>query len=239
MPKITFRSRDEVVPEAFPTPVPAETVIPSWFRRQAKYVGGKRGWMSRGEGARLNQTVRACPIVQDSMASGYLMRTPCDIHVTPNPDGQAATFDVASGAYCTISAHHAIQMSEMEFDRHVFYDHAYKLQGEWVIKTPKGYSALIMHPMYRGYTPFQTLPGLIDTDRYVGGMNVIFRLRRDFEGVIPVGTPIAQVIPFRREDWVSEIVAGTPAQWSADYLKSESKFRGAYRRFAYTKKSWK
>jgi hypothetical protein len=109
---------------------------------------------------------------------------------------------------------------------------------EWAIDTPPGYSIMIMHPMYREDVPFTTLPGLIDTDGYGGAMNILFMLRRDFQGIIPAGTPIAQVIPFKREDWQHEIAVSDPVKWSADYLKYESKFRGAYRKWAFKKKRW-
>jgi hypothetical protein len=32
-----------------------------------------------------------------------------------------------------------------------------------------------------------------------------FLIKKDFVGIIPAGTPIAQAIPFKRESWVSDI----------------------------------
>jgi hypothetical protein len=52
--------------------------------------------------------------------------------------------------------------------------------------------------------PFQTFSGVVDTDSYTMPVNFPFLLRKDFEGVIPKGTPIAQVIPIRRDSWTSE-----------------------------------
>lgn len=233
--KITFRASDPVVAEAFPVPAPAEDHVPAWFRRQAKYQG-ERGLMSSGPGARLNQTVRACPVVQDTMVAGYLMFLPCDVYVSHTADG--VRFDPASGAYVQVTAHHASQLSEFEYDRELYREHVFKFQMAWAIDTPPGCSILLTHPMYREDVPFRTLPGLIDTDGYGGAMNVLFLLRRDFEGIILMGTPIAQVIPFRRDDWEHEVTASDPVRWSADYLRYESKFRGAYRKFGFTKKRW-
>lgn len=193
--------------------------------------------MSMGSGARLNQSVRACPVVHDTMIAGYLMFLPCDVFVRIGLDGQPA-FDCASGGFCQVTAHHADQISEFEYDRSLYREHVFKFQMEWAVDTPKGYSIMLTHPMYREDVPFRTLPGLIDTDGYSGAMNVLFLLRRDFAGIIPAGTPIAQVIPFRRENWTSEIAVSDKVEWAADYLKSESKFRGAYRRWAFTRKHW-
>ena len=37
----------------------------------------------------------------------------------------------------------------------------------------------------------------------VGGQ-IPFFIKKGFEGIIPKGTPFAQLIPFRKETWVSE-----------------------------------
>ena len=132
--KITFRASDPVVKEAFPVPEPAETRLPAWFKRQDKYVGGVKGFMSRGDGARLNQSARACPVIHDTMIAGYLMYLPCDVAVSLI-DGEAV-FDCASGAFCRVSAHHSVQLSEYQFDRNVYREHVFKFQMEWAIDTP-------------------------------------------------------------------------------------------------------
>ena len=46
------------------------------------------------------------------------------------------------------------------------------------------------------------MPGIVDTDKYTAPVNFPFVLNdANFEGLIPAGTPMAQVIPFKREDW--------------------------------------
>jgi hypothetical protein len=43
---------------------------------------------------------------------------------------------------------------------------------------------------------------VVDTDTYTSPVNFPFTLNDPkFEGLIPAGTPIAQVIPFKREQW--------------------------------------
>jgi hypothetical protein len=54
--------------------------------------------------------------------------------------------------------------------------------------------------------PFTILPGVVDTDRYTAPVNFPFLINDpNFEGLIPAGTPIAQVIPFKREPWEMSI----------------------------------
>lgn len=235
--KITFRASDPIVAEAFPAPGPAEVKIPAWYRRQERYTDGDRRMMSVGPGARINQTIRACPVVHDTMIAGYLMYLPSDLMVSHMTDGDVR-FDGACGSFFNVTAHHASQLDEYQYDRNVYREHVFKFQMEWAIDTPRGYSIMLSHPMYRDDVPFRTLPGLIDTDGYSGAMNVLFLLRRDFTGIIPRGTPIAQVIPFRREDWAHEVTVSDKTRWFVDYYKYESKFRGAYRRWGFTKKNW-
>jgi hypothetical protein len=53
---------------------------------------------------------------------------------------------------------------------------------------------------------FTILPGVVDTDTYTATVNFPMVINDpNFEGLIPKGTPIAQVIPFKREGWQMEI----------------------------------
>jgi hypothetical protein len=54
---------------------------------------------------------------------------------------------------------------------------------------------------------FTILPGIVDTDQYKAAVNFPFVLNEadKFEGLIPAGTPMAQVIPFKRDSWKMEI----------------------------------
>ena len=54
--------------------------------------------------------------------------------------------------------------------------------------------------------PFTIFSGVVDTDTYQVPVAFPFVLKEpNFEGMIPAGTPIAQVIPFKRESWKMEI----------------------------------
>jgi hypothetical protein len=52
---------------------------------------------------------------------------------------------------------------------------------------------------------FTILPGIVDTDEYYAPINFPMVINDPaFEGMIPKGTPIAQVIPFKREQWTMQ-----------------------------------
>lgn len=74
--------------------------------------------------------------------------------------------------------------------------------AKWGIKLPKGYSAVVTHPFNRYDLPFVTLSGLIDSDEFFPHGNMPFFIKDGFEGVIPKGTPFAQVLPVKREQWI-------------------------------------
>jgi hypothetical protein len=75
----------------------------------------------------------------------------------------------------------------------------------WILplyfKTPKGYSLFFTHPLNRFDLPFTTLSSIIDADKGINAGAAPFFLDKDFEGIIPKGTPIAQIIPFKKENW--------------------------------------
>jgi hypothetical protein len=77
------------------------------------------------------------------------------------------------------------------------------------MKLPKGYSALFTHPLNRFDLPFFTASGIVDADYGMGGGGVSFCIDKNFEGVIPAGTPIVQIFPFKRDDWKSEYLQNT------------------------------
>jgi hypothetical protein len=80
-----------------------------------------------------------------------------------------------------------------------------KWMNAWSIKTPPGYSCLFTQPFHRN-SVFTILDGVVDTDTYTAPVHFPFTFNDwGFEGLIPAGTPIAQVIPFKRESWEMEI----------------------------------
>ena len=61
-------------------------------------------------------------------------------------------------------------------------------------------------PIHQDEVPFEILEGLVDTDVYNIPVNFPFFLKdKNFNGLIPAGTPMAQVIPIKRENWQLEI----------------------------------
>jgi hypothetical protein len=74
-------------------------------------------------------------------------------------------------------------------------------ENKLAIEVPDGYSALFTQPMNRFDTPFITFSAVVDGYYKMPPGNIAFCIRQDFQGLIPAGTPFAQVIPFKTENF--------------------------------------
>jgi len=92
-------------------------------------------------------------------------------------------------------------------------------------------------------SPFQIFTGVVDTDAYDQAVNFPFGLKDpEFEGLIPAGTPIAQVIPFKRTSWKSEYIETTPevtARVNRGTTELNSRWYDVYRNRWWSKKEFK
>ena len=179
------------VPEEF-SPKPASKFIPDWYKNLDSYMNGKK--VPTGDGM-AGATAKRCMPIFDSINAGYIIVSPADVYVSQR-DGQAY-YEWSS--FGLIEFHGVEQMPEHpKRNGHLSYP---KWTNPWSIKTPKGYSVLFTQPMHRE-SPFTIFPAIVDTDTYTAPVNFPFVLNDvNFEGLIPAGTPIAQVIPFKRDNW--------------------------------------
>jgi hypothetical protein len=169
------------------------------------------------------------------MTSGYIISLPCDVLVVKDAAGnQGFQWTVDGNVVATHSkdGHPGLPISGA-YNKTVF-----TWLGHYIIKTPKGTSCLFTHPLNRNDLPFRVLSGVVDTDAYLAPVDSPFLLESSFTGIINKGTPICQVIPFRRESWASAIVHMTRKEldnWMNRYM---SKFISAYRSLVWSKKEY-
>lgn len=175
-------------------PQPASKSIPEWYKTMESYVGGSRKPINNGK---TSATIKRCMPVFDSIVAGYLIVLPADVYVSIK-NGQQY-FEWSSLALVDF---HLVDQAPTHPANN---GHAYpKWNNHWAIKTPKGYSTMFIQPMHRE-SVFTILPGIVDTDRYYSPVNFPFTVNDpNFEGLIPKGTPIAQVIPFKRDSWAMQ-----------------------------------
>ena len=194
------------VPEEY-SPKLASALVPEWYKKVDSYINGEKKPTGEGSSA---ATVKRCMPVFDAIVGGYIILSAADVFVS-----QKETEDGTKQPYYEWSSYGLIQFHPIEQmpehparNGHMAYP---KWINPWAIKTPEGYSSLFVQPMHRE-SPFTILPGIVDTDTYTAAVNFPFVLNDiNFEGLIPAGTPIAQVIPIKREDW--EMSIGTQEEF--------------------------
>lgn len=233
MKKIQFF--DALNPEGtLPKPKPANEYIPDWYRNAKSYLtpdGKKAPLLEGGPSA----TVKRCMPLWDMMTAGYIIETPTDIYVRQQIDGPYFQWSARNGM--------AFQPIE-QAQNHPWFEgisYAARIINPWSIKTPKDWSVMITNPTHRDTSPIEILPGIVDTDTYSLPSNIFVKLTDStFEGLIPAGTPLAQIIPFKREAWVSELGGENHKK---KFLQDDSKFItiffDRYKKFWWQRKEYK
>ena len=192
--EITFTNTTEFPMEGY-EPVPSKKVIPDWYKNLESYMNGKK--IPNGEGSTL-ATIKRCMPVFDALTTGYIIVSPVDIYVSKKEN----KFWYEWPSENPISFHPVEQAPNHPLANGENYP---KWINPWSIETPKGYSCLFVPPFHRK-NPFVVLEGIVDTDTYKSNVNFPFVMTDlEFEGLIPAGTPIVQVIPFKREEWTMRL----------------------------------
>jgi len=178
-------------------PIPSLKNLPDWYKAKSPFTDGSKRDYAFPNGTR-NVTVKWCNPFGDALGSGYFILLENDIQVR-QIDGEE-NFVWTRGGDGFVGEHGKEQISP-ELIPEGFSHNPWKFKNFWGIQTPPGYSTLFTHPMNRFEFPFLTLSGVVDTDDYHQPVNFPFVIRKGFEGIIESGTPIAQVIPFKRDSW--------------------------------------
>ena len=191
--KITFVST--IVDPTLPEPIPASKKMPEWYKSIPRYVGGKKKPPTNSAGT--SGTIKTCMPVLDVMTSGYLILSSADVFIEKNEQGRFYSW----ANYDLITFHGQTQVTGYpKLEKKLKLEDVPKFTNHWIVQTPKGYSSLFVTPFHHDL-PFTILPAIVDTDTYFNSVNFPFLPDPDFEGLIPKGTPIAQVIPFKRDNW--------------------------------------
>jgi hypothetical protein len=225
--KITFTNTSGIDIEQ---PQPASKLVPDWYKNMESYIGKER--KPTGDGG-TPATIKRCMPVFDAITAGYIITSPADVYVSIKEEKQY--FEWSS---LGLISFHPVEQAPEHPARN---QHAYpKWTNPWAIKTPKGYSVLFTQPMHRE-SVFTILPGIVDTDTYTAPVNFPMVINdSNFEGLIPKGTPIAQVIPFKREGWQMEI--GSKKELIEQHnitQKLQTKFFDRYKSMFWSRKEYK
>lgn len=233
MKKIVFTDIDN--PEGtLEKPKPANQYIPEWYKQAHSFTGNRTKKEVPLDGMPF-ATIKKCMPLWDMMTAGYIIETPYDIFVRQTPQGPYFQWGEMQAI--------AFQTMEQTQNHPNFRDinYAVRIVHPWSIKTPKGWSILIMQPTHREPSPISILPGIVDTDNFSIPFNMFIKLvDPKFEGMIEAGTPFAQIIPFKREKWVSE--SGNEKErkkYQSDIRRFSTVFFDRYKKFWWQRKEYK
>lgn len=220
-----------------PPPVPAKDILPNWYTHlSSKKNPDKKSVFFEDEKLILNESIRRCMPFKDALTFGYIMCTWQDIWVESN-DAEVSFGFQYDPVICKVR-----EGGNSAFPAPVgYYNTELSWEPKWYAKTPKNYSCLITQPLNRYDLPFITLSGVIDSDAYNianSATNLPFFIRKGFSGLIPTGTPMYQIIPFKRDRWYN-----APNEWNHDYkqmmiYKIKRHFLNGYRNEYWSKKEY-
>lgn len=224
-PRLTFlcRKEDEGV---IPAPVRAKTALPDWFRQLPAVSEVHVSPTNSG------LTVKRCMPFLDAMATGWVIGLAASVRMEISDGGR--TVDCG-----------------WDFDRTLVSNHAShqvagnpreplppcKFHNYWTIRTPLGWSCLFVPPLNRPNGVFEVVAGVVDTDTYQSEIHFpFFATGQDGLHMLERGTPIVQVIPFRRESSDLDADIRSETQPEGDIrktiLRKTLASDGWYRRFA-------
>lgn len=216
-------------------PKPIMKTIPEWYRKADRFAK-----MPNGEYFKANKMIcpvtkegttddygkiptwKACPAIFDIMGTGYTLLTPCDIEFFLDDRNKIAVkvLDSKYQDFCTARPPMPQFVTPIGC-----YDEHFAWFPDWAVEVPEGYSVLYSQPFNRFELPTMIVSGIIDNDNINLPGSMPFFLKKDWTGILPAGTPFAQMIPFKREDWKSEIVLEDVSIMYNKNVQNSAKYR--------------
>lgn len=177
-------------------PIPARSFLPDWFRKIPAIDKDKVAPNNSGI------TVKRCMPFLDAMSAGWIIPLAATVRLEIKDGGKVVSagwgFDEAM-----ISYHGPHQVAGNPREPRP----PCKFLNRWTIRTPPGWSCLFVPPLNRPHPVFEVVAGVVDTDTYQSIVHFpFFATGADGIHVLEKGTPIVQVIPFRRTDLQLDLV---------------------------------
>lgn len=230
-------------------PYPSKKNIPEWFKKVEPHGPAV-------------QNIKGCLPVRDSITAGYILPLVQDMYIRYGCDDNGEKMTGENSFAITFSHNQNVSLDEergwlnLSTEEHParqvggdgsFYTKKQqmgsicKLLNPWIIKTPPGYSCLFVPPLHREFDKFSILPGIVDTDTFHRTVNFPFVMNKNYlhsKFVVEKGTPVVQIIPFKRDDWNMDIKKIDKKDLKSKDLRFFSKLLHRYRTFNWIKKIW-
>lgn len=221
-PVITFHCASEDLGVIAP-PVAGVKFLPDWFRALPAI---DRETLSASDNA---MTIKRCMPFLDALSTGWVIPLAATVRLEVTEGGTQVDcgwdFDrtmISNHSVEQVAGHPRLPSPPMKFHNH------------WTIETPPGWSCLFVAPLNRTHPAFDVLAGIVDTDTYLSQIHFPF-FPPKVDGIYPIdaGTPIVQVIPFRRDASALAMIADVRAA-----TKDEAATRERIRRSTMAREGW-
>lgn len=230
---IKFKARTKTEFDIFLKPYPASHNLPDWYVDQNPFDSrppfndsSKKLRIRNGE---TNATFKRCRPLLDGMTSGYIVPLWGDVMVERNGNEPQIFWKMDYTIFELHGSPNDKIIPPPDYQNIVF-----KFNNCWIPQTPPGYSCLILPPLGHNDLPFRAIPAVVDTDK--SQFELVFPVwpRKNLHGIVEKGTPMVQIIPFKRNDWKSVF----EYYEDGEYAKLENKtFRSTLVNH-YIKNSW-
>ena len=224
-------------------PIPSKLNIPEWFKKLGHDISVL--------------TVKGCVPFLESLTAGYILKCPTDYSIEHNTilDGKKICGFTTPinrevlGKEFNLNYHGEKQMHNIEqlegspLVEKNMNQPFHKIMIPWVIKTPPGYSCLFVPPLNNTDDRFSIIPAIVDTDTFKIEINFPIVINGDkyksLKTTIERGTPLVQIIPFKRQSWKMKIEPGNVKEREEDGFFYRKKLLHNYKQFIWSKKIWK
>lgn len=214
-------------------PRPASAIIPEWFKNMDQY-DDPDGIQVKNRTS--NATAKKCTPMLDSMTSGYIVSLWSDVLVSSqNNFLPEITWKVRENVFSLHGPSSRDIPPPPGYEPVVF-----KYHSLFTMTVPSGYSVLVVPPLGHHDLPFKAIPAIIDADKPT--IDVLFPvwIKSGLEGIVEKGTPIVQIIPFKRESWEASFDFMSEQDFDIHMDNNfNSKIKNHYIRNIWSKKSFK
>lgn len=212
-------------------PEPTKSFVPDWYKKSKKFTQKK--FLDESSSPTLG--IKACVPFMDCFTTGYIAQTSQDIEVSIVDGNPHLRWPIADQDILSAREGRGSELLPIPSE---FWPYQFVWRNMFSIKLPKGYSALLTHPLNRHELPFLTLSGILDGGTAIHPGQYPFFLKKDFEGVIPAKTPIFQIIPFKNERWKSSENRSILEEANQSRIDAKRVFFGWYKTNVWRKKDF-
>lgn len=217
--KIEFLCEDGLM-GVIPKPVSSLRAAPDYFK---KIKPQSSGHPSSG-------TVKRCVPFLDALSSGFIIPLWADMYVLARNGELSVDFPPNLPMAESLGNHPIDQIPDHPLSKNPYGGIQLKFINPWIISTEDGVSCLFTSPLNHMEGRFKVLDGVVDTDTYYNNINFPFIWTGGSgEFVVPKGTPLVQVIPFRREGCEFSVGAMNKSRKSRTSGILGTKLRNGYR----------